>query len=72
MARAIVHRPKLLILDEVTSALDADTELEICENIKAISRSMTVLAISHRQAWIDIADEVVLLEGLPSESALSE
>lgn len=71
LARAIVHRPKLLILDEVTSALDAETELEICENIKAISRSITVLAISHRQPWIDIADEVLLLEGLPAESALS-
>ena len=71
LARAIVHRPKLLILDEVTSALDAETELEICENIKRISRSMTVLAISHRQAWIDIADEVILLEGQQSESVLA-
>ena len=69
LARAIVHQPKLLILDEVTSALDTETELEICENIKAISRAMTVLAISHRQAWIDIADEVVLLEGGTAERA---
>lgn len=69
LARAIVHQPKLLILDEVTSALDIETELEICENIKAISRSMTVLAISHRQAWIDIADEVILLEGGVAERA---
>ncbi|MBK8209396.1 MAG: ABC transporter ATP-binding protein [Rhodospirillales bacterium] len=72
LARAIVHRPKLLILDEVTSALDTETELEICENIKQISRTMTVLAISHRQAWIDIADEVVLLEGQQPESALAD
>lgn len=71
LARAIVHRPKLLILDEVTSALDTETELEICENIKRISRSMTVLAISHRQAWIDIADEVVMLEGQQSEGVLA-
>jgi ATP-binding cassette subfamily C protein len=71
LARAIVHRPKLLILDEVTSALDAETELEICENIKRISRSMTVLAISHRQAWIDIADEVILLEGQNSQRVLA-
>jgi len=71
LARAIVHQPKLLILDEVTSALDSETELEICENIKRISRSMTVLAISHRQAWIDIADEVILLEGQDSESVLA-
>ena len=71
LARAIVHQPKLLILDEVTSALDSETELEICENIKRISRSMTVLAISHRQAWIDIADEVILLEGQDSEPVLA-
>ncbi|HYN39419.1 MAG TPA: ABC transporter ATP-binding protein, partial [Rhodospirillales bacterium] len=72
LARAIVHRPKLLILDEVTSALDSETELEICENIKRISRDMTVLAISHRQAWIDIADEVVMLEGQASDPALAQ
>lgn len=71
LARAIVHQPKLLILDEVTSALDSETELEICENIKRISRSMTVLAISHRQAWIDIADEVIVLDGQDSESVLA-
>ncbi|MBK8174921.1 MAG: ABC transporter ATP-binding protein [Rhodospirillales bacterium] len=61
LARALVHGPKLLILDEVTSALDAATEREICENIKEISKSVTVLAISHRQAWIDIADQVIYL-----------
>ena len=58
LARALVHRPKLLILDEVTSALDIETEQEICRNIRSISKDMTVLAISHRQAWIDIADHV--------------
>ena len=61
IARALVHRPKLLILDEVTSALDAATEQEICENIREISKTVTVLAISHRQAWIDIADHVFVL-----------
>ncbi|MGE5600639.1 MAG: ABC transporter ATP-binding protein [Pseudomonadota bacterium] len=69
LARALVHRPKLLILDEVTSALDAATEQEICENIRRISRSVTVLAISHRQAWIDIADQVFFLS--PAESTSS-
>jgi ATP-binding cassette subfamily C protein len=58
IARALVHRPKLLILDEVTSALDAATEREICENIREIATSITVLAISHRQAWVDVADSV--------------
>jgi ATP-binding cassette subfamily C protein len=54
-----VHRPKLLILDEVTSALDVRTEREICRNIRDIARSVTVLAISHRRASIDIADNVL-------------
>lgn len=67
IARAIVHGPRLLILDEVTSALDAATEAEICENIREISRRVTVLAISHRQAWLDIADHIVYLE--PAEEA---
>ena len=69
LARALVHRPKLLILDEVTSALDAATEQEICENIRQISRSVTVLAISHRQAWMEIADQVFFLS--PPESTSS-
>jgi ATP-binding cassette, subfamily C, bacterial len=69
IARALVHEPKLLILDEVTSALDAETEAEICQNIRAISGSMTVLAISHRHAWIDIADEVRYLDPADASEA---
>lgn len=70
IARALVHRPRLLILDEVTSALDGETEKEICENIRAISTSTTVLAISHRRAWIDIADRVVLLNGVEEATSV--
>ncbi len=58
LARGLVHNPRLLILDEVTSALDKNTELAICKSIKALSSSMTVLAISHRPAWINISDNV--------------
>jgi len=63
IARGLVHSPKLLILDEVTSALDKNSERAICENIKEISNSVTVLAISHRPAWINIADTVYELGG---------
>lgn len=62
IARALVHKPKLLILDEVTSALDADTEQDLCANVREISKLVTILAISHREAWMDIADSVVTLE----------
>jgi ATP-binding cassette subfamily C protein len=63
LARALVKNPKLLILDEVSSALDPETEQDICEKIRALCDRMTVLAITHRTAWIDIADQVYKLEG---------
>jgi len=67
IARGLVHSPKLLILDEVTSALDKNTEAAICKSIKEISRSVTVLAISHRPTWINIADTVYELGGEEDE-----
>jgi ATP-binding cassette, subfamily C, bacterial len=58
LARALVLRPRLLILDEVTSALDHDTEQAICDSVAALSRQFTVVAITHRPAWLSIADRV--------------
>lgn len=55
IARALVCRPVLLILDEVTSALDPELELEICRNITDLSKEYTILAITHRPAWANIA-----------------
>mgnify|MGYP002625954463 FL=1 len=63
LARALAGRPKLLILDEVTSALDPSTEQDICRNIDALSHEMTILAITHREAWTEIAERTFLLEG---------
>ncbi len=58
LARALLLKPKLLILDEVTSALDPATEAEICANVRALDGSFTILAITHRPAWVDVADRV--------------
>ncbi len=58
LARALVHKPQLLLLDEVTSALDEKTEAEIVENIHALSGQLTILAITHRKAWVEIAARV--------------
>jgi ATP-binding cassette subfamily C protein len=58
LARALVHKPSLVILDEVTSALDPETEAEICRNIRNLSSSLTILAITHRPAWVEAADRV--------------
>jgi ATP-binding cassette subfamily C protein len=62
IARALVRGPKLLILDEATSALDQETQASICATLKKLSGKLTVLAISHRQALIDVADEAYRLE----------
>lgn len=63
LARALAGKPKLLILDEVTSALDPQTERDICRNIDALGREMTILAITHREAWTEIADRTYRVEG---------
>jgi ATP-binding cassette subfamily C protein len=63
LARALAGSPKLLILDEVTSALDPGTERDICRNIDALSHDMTILAITHREAWTEIAERTYRLDG---------
>lgn len=63
IARALVHKPKLLILDEVTSALDAATEESICRTMEELRRDITIIAISHRPNWMEVADVVYKLEG---------
>ncbi|MDD5559381.1 ABC transporter ATP-binding protein [Candidatus Methylomirabilis sp.] len=58
IARALAHRPKLLILDEVTSALDPETEAEICRTLRGLLDRLTILAISHQPAMVKSADMV--------------
>lgn len=58
LARALVHKPRLLILDEVTSALDEATEAEICKNIAELLGKLTIIAITHRPAWTKVASKV--------------
>lgn len=62
IARALAHRPRLLILDEATSALDPQAEKDICESLKALAPEITIIAVSHRPGLIDIADEIIELK----------
>ena len=61
IARALVARPKLLILDEVTSALDPDNERAIVESITALKGKYTIVAITHRPAWTHAADRLYFI-----------
>ena len=62
LARSLIRKPRLLILDEVTSALDPATAREIAAEIKQLSRSVSVLTISHRPELLDLADVVYTVD----------
>jgi ATP-binding cassette subfamily C protein len=56
IARALVKHPKLLILDEATTALDPKTEKEICATLQQLKGGITILAISHQTTVVECAD----------------
>ncbi len=61
IARALVHKPSLLILDVATSALDPASEQAICKTIEKLRGDLTILAISHQSALVEVADCVYRL-----------
>ena len=69
IARALVHKPQLLILDEATSALDPVSETAICQTLRQLSDKLTILAISHQTALLETADRAYRLEGVLPESS---
>lgn len=63
LARALFTRPKILVLDEATSSLDAQTENLISQVIQKLHGSVTIVVIAHRLATIRTFDSVAYLEG---------
>lgn len=62
IARALLRKPKILILDDSTSAVDTETELKIRENLNAMLHDTTVFIITQRINTMQSADRVVVLE----------
>ena len=62
LARALVLNPKLLILDEVTSALDPETEQMICDSVAGLAGEYTIVVITHRPAWVAVATQLYTIE----------
>lgn len=60
IARALLRKPKLIILDEATANLDPLTEMKICKILKKISRKIMIITISHNQRLVKIADQSLL------------
>lgn len=63
IARALVRRPGLLLLDESTSALDAESERALQVGLERIARDITVVAITHRLHTVQKADVIFVVEG---------
>ena len=62
LARALVRRPRLLVLDDATSALDPGVERAVLDGLRAAGRGTTVVVVAYRPATIALADEVVHLD----------
>lgn len=62
IARALVMQPRILILDEATSMLDADTEMRFWKQIRAIAEQRTVIAITHRLSTVLDMDRIIVME----------
>jgi ATP-binding cassette, subfamily B, bacterial len=59
-ARALVHAPELVVLDDLSSAVDVETELQLWDNLAAAD--LTVLAVSHRAVAFERADQILRLD----------
>ncbi|MDG1455309.1 MAG: ABC transporter ATP-binding protein [Planctomycetota bacterium] len=62
IARAILQRPRILLLDDVLSAVDSETETAILAGLKDWTRDLTSLIVTHRLSAVTHADEIVVLE----------
>jgi ATP-binding cassette subfamily B protein len=62
IARALIGNPRILILDDATSSVDATTEARIGQALREVMRGRTTLMIAHRMSTIALADEVVVVE----------
>jgi len=62
LARAIYRNPSLLFLDEVTSALDAETEQAVMSSIEKLRGNITVVIVAHRLSTVQHADQVIYVD----------
>ncbi len=63
IARALIRDPKVLLLDEITSALDPESEAAIRDSLLALRPERAIVAVSHRPAIVEVADQVIEITG---------
>ena len=62
LARALLHEPSLLILDEPTSSMDTGTEKGVIARLKKWSSDRTVIMVTHRNTLLELADRVLVID----------
>lgn len=62
LARALVHKPSILVLDEATASIDSETEQLIQEGLEEVMKGRTTLMVAHRLSTIREADKILVLD----------
>ena len=62
MARALLHNPSTLILDEPTSSMDSATEKMVLDNLGVWISNKTLIAITHRNSLVRLAERVLVID----------
>ena len=62
LARAVVADPRILVLDEATSQVDSESELQIHSSLGSFLKQRTTIFISHRQSTMELADRILMLD----------
>ena len=74
IARALYHKPQILILDEATSALDNQTEQEVMDEINHLRKDITIISIAHRLNSLKRCDNIIVLDkgGVEKQGSFEE
>ena len=62
IARALIKKPTILVMDDSLSAVDTNTEVKIKENISKRTQNSTAIFISHRVSVIDAVEQIIVLD----------
>ena len=62
LARAIYHKPKLLILDEATNAIEKDLEIKVLKYLSSLKSDMIIILAAHRESAFQNCDTIYQIE----------